>query len=60
MVILPLIKVPLGSKRQARYFLDIYILAILVSDKFATFLQINSTPSELIRNFVFTETSDLL
>ena len=40
-VILPLIKVLLGSKRQARNFLDIYILVILVSKQFATFLHIS-------------------
>ena len=37
-VILPLIKVLLGSKRQARNFLDNYILVILVSKQFATFV----------------------
>ena len=40
-VILPLIKVLLGSKRQALNFLDIYILVILVSKQFATFLHIS-------------------
>ena len=35
---LTLIKVLLGSKRQALNFLDIYILVILVSKQFATFL----------------------
>ena len=35
--ILPLIKVLLGSKRQACIFLDIYIWVILVSEQFATF-----------------------
>ena len=42
-VILPLIKVLLGSKRQALNFLDIYILVILVSKQFATFLHISLT-----------------
>ena len=39
--VLPLIKVLLGSKRQARNFLDIYILVILVSKQCATFLHIS-------------------
>ena len=39
--ILPLIKVLLGLKRQARNFWDIYILVILVSKQFATFLHIS-------------------
>ena len=39
-LILPLIKILLGSKRQAHTFLDIYILVILVSKQFATFLHI--------------------
>jgi hypothetical protein len=38
---MPVIKVLLGSKRQARNFLDIYILVILVSKQFATFLHIS-------------------
>ena len=37
-----LIKVLLGSKRQARIFWDIYILVILVSKQFATFLHIST------------------
>ena len=37
-----LIKVLLGSKRQACIFWDIYILVILVSKQFATFLLISS------------------
>ena len=39
---LPLIKVLLGSKREARNFLDIHILLILVSKQFATFLHVTS------------------
>ena len=31
----------IGSKRQARIFLDIYILVTLVSKQFATFLHIS-------------------
>ena len=39
---MPLIKVLLGSKRQAHiFFLDIHILVILVSKQFATFLHIS-------------------
>ena len=38
--VLPLIKVLLGSKRQARISLDIYILVISVSKQFATFLHV--------------------
>ena len=34
-------KALLGSKRQAHIFLDIYILVILVSKQFATFLHIS-------------------
>ena len=46
--ILPLLKVLLGSKRQARTFLDINILVILVSKQFATFLHIYSNDKLLI------------
>ena len=49
-VILPLIKVLLGSKRQALNFLDIYILVILVSKQFATFLHISLSHSLHITN----------
>ena len=48
-VILPLIKVLLGSKRQARNILDIYILVILVSKQFATFLH-NYSSKNVIMN----------
>ena len=38
---MPLIKVLLGLKHQARNFLDIYILVISVSKQFATFLHVS-------------------